>query len=108
MKPNHGLSDNELQTLRKILGIYGENINKVAIFGSRANGKYKEYSDIDLVIYGDLDKRELDRLNTLIDECNIGLSIDIKSYRHIEHLPLKRHIDEKGKILFSKKDLTGC
>ena len=102
----HGLSKKELKTILKVLSVYKPKIEKVGIFGSRANKQYKEYSDIDLVLYGDLNEQETDHLNTLFDESNLGLRVDIKTYKNIDYPPLKRHIDSLGKTLFTKEQLN--
>ncbi len=96
---NHGLSLPELDRIKHIL-LNDANIDRVGIFGSRVNGHYKDYSDVDLVLYGDLNEQAISRMNTLFDESNIGLRIDVKGYNIIEYRPLKRHIDESVKILF--------
>jgi len=102
----HGLSENELSIMLEVLRPYKAKIDKAGIFGSRASDQYKDYSDIDLVLYGVLDQREIDRLNTLFDESNLGLRVDIKNYRDISYPPLKRHIDSSVRILFTKEQLN--
>ena len=98
-KNNHGLSQPELSLIKNVL-LTNVDITRVGVFGSRANGKYKDYSDIDLVLYGNLDERAISSINTLFDESSIGLSVDVKGYSTIEYPPLKRHIDESVRILF--------
>lgn len=102
----HGLTAGELQILRENLREYAGKIKKVGIYGSRANGQYKEYSDIDLVVYGDVDQQAVNRLNTLFDESNLGVRVDISAYHLITYPPLKRHIDSAGKTLFTAKQLN--
>ncbi len=104
-KLDYRLSEAELLSLKSILNLYKQKIEKVAIFGSRANGNYQEYSDIDLVVYGQIDQSEIKRLNTLFDESKIGLSIDAKAYELIRYPALKRHIDEESKTLFTNHSL---
>ncbi len=102
---DHGLSPGELRIVRNILSPYQQHIDKVGIFGSRANGNYKEYSDIDLVLYGNLAQQDLARLHTLFDESQLGVRVDINAYHLIAYPPLKRHIDSKHKTLFTGQDL---
>ena len=52
MQSSNGLSDKELNIITRILKPYAAKISQVKIFGSRATGKYRKNSDIDLVIYG--------------------------------------------------------
>ena len=96
---DHGLSQAELILIKDILSRNTE-ITSVGIFGSRANGQYKPYSDLDLVLYGDLNEQDINRINTLFDESHIGLRVDVKGYNNIEYQPLKRHIDSSSKRLF--------
>lgn len=102
---NHGLSRAEITSIGNILRAYSDVIERVGIFGSRATGKYKEYSDIDLVLYGNLSMQAIKRLDTLFDESNIALKIDIKGYQWIDYQPLKRHIDTVSKTLFTQHQL---
>lgn len=55
-------------------------IDSVRVFGSRAMGNYSDYSDLDLVIDGSIELDQVDRLVTLFDESNLGLSVDVKGY----------------------------
>ena len=101
----HGLSDNELNIIKTILSKYKDNIDKVCIFGSRSNQTYKEYSDIDLVLYGDINQNQISRIHTLFDESNLGLKVDIKGYETTDYPPLKRFMHSHNKVLFSKNQL---
>ena len=49
------------------------------------------------------------RIYTLFDDSSLGLNVDVLAYRHIYDLPLKRHIDDSTKQLFSHQEIkTGC
>lgn len=95
----HGLSTQQLNLINSVLAPYKSKINKVGIFGSRATGRFKSYSDLDLVIYGDLAFTQIDRLFTEFDESLLSIKVDVVLYG--EHLPLalKKHIDEVVQIL---------
>jgi predicted nucleotidyltransferase len=101
----HGLSEHELAVIRSILSRYQTVIDSVRVFGSRAMGNYSDYSDLDLVIDGPIELDQVDRLVTLFDESNLGLSVDVKGYRFIDHVPLKQHIDTTAVVLFTQTDL---
>lgn len=103
---DHGLSVNELQTIATVLANYQQKIDKVCLFGSRAHGQYKAYSDIDLVLYGDLEEREVNRIYTLFDESNLGLGVDVQAYHQIQYKPLKEHIDAMAKTLFTREEIA--
>lgn len=102
---DHGLSDAELTTIKAILADYWQKIDKACLFGSRACGQYKTYSDIDLVLYGNLQEREVDRIYTLFDDSSLGLRVDVQAYQHIQYPPLKRHIDTMAKVLFTRQEI---
>lgn len=105
MTINHGLQDKQLNIIKEILKNFASSIDKVCLFGSRATGSYKNYSDIDLVIYGDISDKNIDRLRTIFFESGLPYKVDINAYHLINYPPLKNHIDGYGKILFSKNQL---
>ncbi len=104
-KFNHGLSDSQLQTLKNILRECPAPVESVSIFGSRATGAYKNNSDIDLVLYGDIDSSSVDRLWTLFHESNLPYTVDVSAYQLTIYPPLKRHIDQRNRTLFTKEQL---
>ena len=105
MDLDHGLSKRHLETIKRILAPYSSRITRVALFGSRATGNYRSNSDVDLVLYGDLEEEWVDRLWTLFSESSLPFSVDVKSYELIEYRPLKEHIDRVGKLLFTQGEL---
>ncbi len=104
---SHGLSQDQIEIIRHILAPYADKINKVGLFGSRATGNAKSTSDIDLVLYGDIDESIVNRLWTLFGESNLALEVDINAYDLIAYPPLKAHIDSTMQPLFEREDLGG-
>ncbi len=103
--PKHGLNTHQIDTLRRILSSFAPQIESVGLFGSRATGKYKENSDIDLVIYGRLTKDYEQRIWTVLDESCLSVPVDVTLYDHIQHPLLKNHIDTVMMPLFSQREL---
>ncbi len=101
---DHGLKSNQLYTIKTILNHFRSHIETVALFGSRATGHYRENSDIDLVIYGDLDQAMTDRIWSLFDDSNLPMTVDVNTYHLIAYRPLKTHIDDSAVTLFSRTD----
>ena len=66
--------------IRRILPPYADLIDRVILSGSRAQGRYRPDSDIDLVLKGSVDER-------------------------IQTPALKFHIDRAGVMLFTREDL---
>jgi len=92
--------------LFQALAPFADKISSVGLFGSRATGAARENSDIDLVIYGELDTKSERRLWTTLDESRLPVAVDLIVYSRINNPLLKEHIDASGAELFSRKDLS--
>ena len=66
-----------------------KNIENVILYGSRAKGNYKEGSDIDLTIKG----------NLTFDNLSLPWKIDLSLYNQIENKELLEHIDRVGVVI---------
>ena len=93
MSARFGLSAGELTRLRTILETALDRIERVAVFGSRAEGRHRPHSDLDLVLYGTADEAVCDRLWTLFQDSPLPFSVDVKHYDGIAYPPLRAHID---------------
>ena len=102
---DHGISETELETIRSVLANCGDEITQVDLFGSRATGKHRRHSDIDLVVHGDIREAAIDRLRTLFIERNLSVSVDIFSYESITYRPLREHVDAVRKRVFTAQDI---
>ena len=103
---DHGLIPSQVQKIKSIVSQSAPEAERVALFGSRANGTYKNYSDIDLVIYGDMDRATINRLSTLFLESNLPYKVDVVAYKLVSYPPLKQHIDDHNKTLFTQTELN--
>ena len=102
---DHGLSEHELCMIASVLQPYAHKIERVGVFGSRATGKYRPDSDIDLVLYGnDLTEADQDRLFTLFTETMLALKVDVTIYHLVSYPPLRQHIDDVVRILELEHD----
>jgi uncharacterized protein len=95
------------EILGEVLRPFADVIDSVGVFGSRAIGTARENSDIDLVIYGPITERQIDRLWTLFDESNLAVRVDILGYNHIKNAAMRAHIDRFMRPLFGRNELTG-
>ena len=105
MTTDHGLAQRHLEVIKQILTPCADHITQVALFGSRATGHYRPNSDVDLVLYGDIPERLVDRLWTMFQESSLPFSVDIQSYDLITYPPIKRHIDRVRRPVFTQSDL---
>lgn len=102
---NHGLSDTSLATLHKVLSPFATHITHAGLFGSRATGNYRPNSDIDLVLYGDLDPTMVGSIALGFEESSLPYKVDVVAYPLITYTPFREHIDAVMRPLFMQADL---
>jgi predicted nucleotidyltransferase len=105
MNDDFGLNDEQRELIREILLTAQDRIERVAVFGSRAQGRQRQNSDLDLVLYGSADQAVCDRLWTLFQESRLPFAVDIKSYSTVTYVPLRVHIDAVARPLFVHTEL---
>lgn len=76
-------------------------VEKAVLYGSRAMGRHREGSDIDLVLMGDLDVATLNRIATELDDLLLPWEIDLSAHTEIENPELLDHIERVGVIFYS-------
>ncbi|QOY37002.1 HI0074 family nucleotidyltransferase substrate-binding subunit [Anaerobacillus isosaccharinicus] len=96
----NGLSKNDFYKIINVFKSYGEIIEKVLLFGSRARGDFKATSDIDLAIIFRSNCEKIYDIKDQLSEQNIIYTIDVLDYDKISNLKLKKYIDIEGKIIF--------
>lgn len=102
---DHGLSPRQLDTIKAILSNFAEQIARVELFGSRATGRYRPNSDVDLVVTGSVSGQDIDRIRTLFQESNLPISVDVLKYDDALPEALRLHIDEVRALLLTQDDL---
>ncbi len=81
-------------------------IDEVIIFGSRAEGKGSNGSDIDLAIKGkDIDKKLTDVIRNLLQEgLYVPYFFDVVNYNSLQPgSKFKLHIDSYGKVFYKNR-----
>ncbi len=104
MTDRFGLTAAERAIIWEILFTAQDRIERVGVFGSRAVGRERANSDLDLVLYGSADESVCDRLWTLFQESRLPFSVDVKSYASLTYPPLRAHIDAVACPLFVRTD----
>lgn len=102
MKPEFGLSEATVSIIRAILQKFTE-IEKTVIYGSRAKGKYREGSDVDLTLFGNISAKTVAEVLDALDESFLPYTFDISAYDSIRNEQLREHIDRVGNVLYQKK-----
>ena len=69
-----GLSEQVLSQIKEVIQKYDY---KFVIFGSRAKGNFKDNSDIDIAVWGDIDFDEKVKIKDELTSLNIPYFIDV-------------------------------
>jgi predicted nucleotidyltransferase len=98
----YGLPERTLNTLDSIFRKY-PGIREAVLYGSRAKGKFRTGSDIDLSLKTVDNFTFTDLLNITgdFDDSDIPYFVDVSIYDQLSNLELKAHIDRVGKVLYS-------
>lgn len=75
---------------------------KVLIYGSRAMGREKPGSDIDLAIITSCEEDISGSVHAELDELPTPYLFDVVDYQKISNPSLREHIDRVGKVLFQQ------
>jgi uncharacterized protein len=98
----HGLEDEELADITRVFFNFPA-IDEVILFGSRALGKEKTGSDIDLAIKGKgLTFDDIINVELALEKLNLLLKFDIVNYQAITDKELVEHINRAGQIIFTR------
>jgi predicted nucleotidyltransferase len=100
---NFGLRTEDVDYIKAVLSQFPE-IEKAVIFGSRAKGKFKPGSDVDLAVWGNgIDLTTIARVHALLEEEGpLPYFFDVVDYTHLEHTALREQIDRTGKAIFGR------
>lgn len=101
----YGLKDIDIE---RICQLFAKNkrIESVVLYGSRAKGNYKPFSDIDITIKGnELTRHDLNILKLSIDDLLLPYQFDISLFNSLKNLELVEHINRVGVTIF-KRELT--
>jgi len=99
---SYGLSDETLNTLNLIFQKYPA-IKQAILYGSRAKGKFRNGSDIDLTLKTEenFTFTDLLRIGNDFDDSDMPYFVDVSVYDDLSNPDLKAHIDRVGKVLYS-------
>ena len=99
----YGLSENDFFLIIDILKKYKEKIEWVKIFGSRARGDFKKYSDVDLAISLRY-KNIMSDIKNEFYESNLKYTVDIINYSENLGENIKKNIDNDGILIYKTKE----
>lgn len=90
----YGLSKEIYEEIKKVINKF--NAYQFKIFGSRARGDYKNNSDIDIVVFGDITEQDKFLILNEFDLINMPYTIDIVFMKNIEKQSLIDSILKEG------------
>ncbi len=97
---NYGLSELQFEQIVKVFASHKE-IDEVILYGSRAKGTQKPYSDIDITILGDNINFSLQqKIEIELDDLFLPYKFDVSLYKSIDNIDLLEHINRVGKTIY--------
>lgn len=97
-----GLSERTINTLSEYFRSVPQ-VELVKIFGSRARGNFKPYSDIDFVLYGtEITPKLVNRISSELEELPTPYKYDVLHEAEISNQKLLDNINNIGKIFYQK------
>ena len=94
-----GLQLPQRQAIRQVLQHYPR-VRTAVLYGSRAMGRHRFGSDIDLTLMGDLDLTTLNAISNELDDLMLPYMIDLSAFDLIDNEALKQHIERVGKVFY--------
>ena len=99
----YGVKGKEIEGLRNIFSS-NSHVEKAILFGSRAKGNYKPFSDIDITLEGDkLTHKDLMQLCSAIDDLLMPYELDLSLKKDIKNTALLEHINRVGIALYTRQ-----
>ncbi len=91
-------------TINQIISVFSQypQIQKVLLYGSRAKGNYRNGSDIDLTLIGDVSYSHLSSIEDKIDDLLLPYSFDISIFSDIDNPNLVDSINRIGVVFYKK------
>ena len=103
---NYGIKDDYWMRLETVF-VSHKNIEKVILYGSRAKGTNRMYSDVDIVLVSEkINNREYTNIIQEIDDLLLPFIFDISVYHSIKDSNLIESINRIGVIIYEKNSLV--
>ncbi len=98
-----GLRNSDLRMIKEVFQNH-PGVSEAFIFGSRAMGNYKEGSDVDIALKGDMSPQTLIAISAELNEViPLPYKFDVIAYSQILSQELLHHIDQHGISFYSQR-----
>ncbi|BCS54478.1 nucleotidyltransferase domain-containing protein [Geobacter sp. SVR] len=99
----YGLKESTIEKINDVFSTVPE-IERVILYGSRAMGRFRNGSDIDLTIKGeDVTHSQLLRIENQLDDLLLPYTIDLSLLHQIYNSDLLDHIRRVGVVFYERK-----
>lgn len=100
----YGFTDDERKWMNSIFASI-PHIDKVILYGSRAKGNFREFSDVDITLLGDkLTHNDLLDLYDKLYDSDLPYNYDVSIFCKLEDKDFIEHIKRVGKFIYSRED----
>lgn len=106
-EPEIDLTDRQRAVLREVFARYGDRIDWVGVYGSRAMGTARPGSDVDLAVAGAVSEADLAAIRTDLEESDLSIFADVLVVDRIDHPSLRAEVAKWTRRLFDHADLVG-
>jgi len=104
---NFGLRHDQIDSMHSVFRRH-PGVDEVVIYGSRAMGRHREGSDIDLVLKGnELTFQDMLRISGQLDDLLLPWNIDLSLYRSLRNDDLLDHIGRVGQVFYRRLEPDG-
>jgi predicted nucleotidyltransferase len=98
----YGLKDSDIEKIRAVFAARLD-VERVILYGSRAKGNYKPYSDIDFAIKGNLDLSKKWQIENELDDLLLPYKIDMSIFSQIGNPDVVEHITRVGQVFYERR-----
>ncbi len=100
----YGIKETELDKLTTLFA-QNQRIESVILYGSRAKGNYKPFSDVDITLKGEnLTRSDLNQLSLAIDDLLFPYEFDVSIFHKLKNEKLIEHIERVGIMIYENKN----
>ncbi len=105
----YGLQDATIEKIRSVFAKFPQ-VEKAVLYGSRAKGNFKNGSDIDLTLCGDvnLTLNVLYKIMDELDDLLLPYMIDLSIFQHISDPDVIEHIQRVGVTFYEREAAAAC
>jgi predicted nucleotidyltransferase len=99
-----GLPEPAITAIQQVLAAHPE-VEQAILYGSRALGRQRPASDIDLILIGSgISATSLARIDADLDDLLLPWVIDLSCLASITHPALLAHIERAGQVLYQRQE----